>query len=112
MPASTIPNRVTDDCAEAAPAAARAARATRDFFIASFSKVKHRAPVQRAHTVTGTFVLPPDPGPTSFWEVDAIAPDAMRKGKAIQPKYLWGGLFRCRGATEKRTARRHHDVKT
>ncbi|MDH6171047.1 hypothetical protein M2282_006233, partial [Variovorax boronicumulans] len=27
------------------------------------------------------FVLPPDPGPTSFWEVVAIAPEPLRQGK-------------------------------
>src|SRR5690606_711625 len=43
-PTSTIPNRVTDDWAIATPEAASAARAIKDFFIASYSKVKQRAP--------------------------------------------------------------------
>src|SRR6478609_10013185 len=64
------------------PATARAARATRDFFIASFSKVKHRAPVRRVHR-DWHLVLPPDPGPTSFWEVVAIASEAFLSGRVI-----------------------------
>ncbi|GAB1385639.1 hypothetical protein MASR1M59_07870 [Melaminivora sp.] len=35
---------VTEDCAIAVPEAASTARAIRDFFIASYSKVKQRAP--------------------------------------------------------------------
>src|SRR6478736_4208252 len=92
------------------PATARAAKATRDFFIASFSKVKHRAPVRRAHR-DWHLVLPPDPGPTSFWEVVAIAPEPLREGKANRPKTRPGEAFRCSGATKLLHASPPHDVK-
>ena len=84
-----MPYSVTEDCAEAAPTAARAARAIRDFFIASFSKVKQRAPVDGSCEPDFAIQAAPDlqnprlPGPTSSSEVGSIAPDlaSFRKGK-------------------------------
>jgi hypothetical protein len=61
--------------------------------------------------VTGTFVLPPDPGPTSFWEVDAIAPEPLRQGKTIRPKSWMARAFRCTLATKDLDPSAHHYVK-
>jgi hypothetical protein len=61
-------------CAIAAPETASAARATRDFFMSKFSKVKQR----------GFSELKP----TSFLEVGAIAPERAPAGKGFLA--LWG----------------------
>src|SRR5574337_70977 len=99
MPASTTPHRVTDDpdvCAEAAPTKAIAARATRDFFISRFSKVEQKAPVREK--AWSRF-----PGPTSFWEVVAIAPDSDARGKENHRKTAPESPLRCNGTTIGRT---------
>jgi hypothetical protein len=61
-------------CAITAPVAASVARATRDFFMSKFSKVKQR----------GFSELKP----TSFLEVGAIAPERAPAGKGFLA--LWG----------------------
>jgi hypothetical protein len=50
---------VTEDCAIAAPEAAKTAIAMSDFFIENFSKVKHGAPV-RGLPNTFAFATPPE----------------------------------------------------
>src|SRR3990167_149354 len=51
----------------ATPEAASTARAIRDFFIASYSKVKHRAPVRGVLGVVAPAQSRRFPGPTSWW---------------------------------------------
>jgi hypothetical protein len=74
---------VTEDWAEAAPAAASTAKATRDFFIASFSKVKQGAPVDPRQRMQAHMLTAWKPGPTSISEVDAIAPEHARFRKVF-----------------------------
>jgi hypothetical protein len=79
---SATPYRVTEDWAKA-PVAARAAMAIRDFFIASFSKVKQRAPDRGRTLMQNIWCSRRFPGPTSFWEVDGIAPEDRPVRKEI-----------------------------
>jgi hypothetical protein len=68
-PALTLPDKVTVDCAKATPVAARAARAIRDFFIASFSKVKQGPESEGCFSPIETLSQPPNQ------EVACIPPD-------------------------------------
>src|SRR6185436_9771628 len=102
MVASTIPNSVTEDWAEAAPAAARTAKAIRDFFIASFSKVKHGAPVQvearpvLRQQVQATSALHPDsPGQPPFGKLSLFHQRDFSGAKDLARRLV----FRCTRTT-------------
>ena len=60
--ASTMPKIVTEDWAEAAPAAARTARAIKDFFMQVSPRLNIGAPLAKGSRNAGTLVLPPSPG--------------------------------------------------
>ena len=63
--------------------------------------------MRRAHCAGHFFVLPPGPGPTSFWEVASIAPDSALKRKANRPALAIFPILRCSRATLALSRGRH-----
>jgi hypothetical protein len=57
-------------------------------FHASFSKVKHRAPVTHGLSMQARSRPHRIPGPTSFWEVVAIPPERLFLRKVFSPAIL------------------------
>src|SRR5215213_8752456 len=86
MVASTIPNRVTDDWAEAAPAAAITANAMRDFFMQVSPRLNIGLRCEWEIGMQARSCSHRIPGPTSFWKVVAIAPDDPLVRKDFSPK--------------------------
>src|SRR5574343_951782 len=70
----------------AAPEAASTARAIRDFFIASYSKVKHRAPVRGVLGAKHLRSPAGSPGQPPGGEVASIAPEPAGFRKGIHPQ--------------------------